>query len=705
MSKKSAKIIGVILICMNIALIGAVVFALRSPLPLPLPLETVFRAAQDPMPEREIVSPDALLLQYFEHAENGRFEDMYAMLTAASRDVISREDFVERNRNIYEGIGAGNIVAVVREISEVADRPGRKIVTYAITMDTVAGEISFDNQAVFERDSGSEYRLQWDSTKIFPELGDSDRVRVNILHAERGRIYDRYGDMLAGPGTASAVGFIPGRMIRDEISLEPDEDDIAKVAELLEMTPEGIIRRLNASYVRDDVFVQLRIIPRDAQDLIDELLTVQGIMVSTAHVRYYPLGRSAAHLVGYVQNINAEELEARRDYGYHMNSVIGRTGLERMYEDILRARDGREIFILNTEGNRTTTLAHTPPQNGQNIRLTIDAHIQQQVYEKFSGDKSASVVTNPLTGEVLALVSTPSYDPNEFVRGMRTSVWSEIYEDENLPLFNRFRATFSPGSTMKPITAAIGLDAGAFRYDENFGQSGLRWQQDASWGRFFVTTVREYDGPANLNNAMAWSDNIYFAKAALRIGADAFANGLANVGFGDAIPFEYALFRSSVSQAGGFTSDIQLADSGYGQGEIQVNPVHLAAIYSAFVNDGDIIAPRLFLDEVSEIWLPRAFSPETAELVLNSLIFSVEVGTGRNAQLPGVVLGGKTGTAEIKLAQDDETGTEIGWFVMLTVDETDVPLLVASMVEDVHGRGGSGYVVPLVAELFRSRLF
>jgi len=485
-----------------------------------------------------------------------------------------------------------------------------------------------------------------------------------------------------------------------------NENDIARVAELLEMTPEAVIRRLGASYVRDDTFVLLRTISRDAQDLIDELLTVQGIMISSATVRYYPLGRRAAHLVGYVQNINSEELEVLRGEGYHMNSVIGRAGLERIYEDRLRARDGREIFIIDSQGNRTATLARAAPINGIDIQLTIDAYIQRQLYDLFASDKSASVAMNPITGEVLALVSTPSYDPNDFVRGMTPSTWNALNEDENLPMFNRFRATFSPGSTMKAITAAIGIDAGIFCPDEDFGRSGLRWQKDESWGRFFVTTVQKYNGPANLNNAMAFSDNIYFAKATLRIGIETFASGLSNLGFGERIPFEYGMFSSTISRTGAFTSDIQLADSGYGQGEILMNPIHLAAIYTTFVNEGNIIEPRLIYGRAnpSSIWIPNAFSPYTARIVLDSLIYSIEHGTGRGARIHGMTLAGKTGTAEIKLTQDDITGTEIGWFILLSADENaENPLLVISMVEDVHGRGGSGYVVPRVREVFARR--
>lgn len=640
--------------------------------------------------------PNELLLQYFALIENGQFEEMYYMLSSFSQSNVTKEDFIERNRNIYEGIGAHNIAVTITKMYENNPLTAQKIVRFDLRMDTIAGAITHDGYAFFDLNSDNEYRMHWSSRLIFPEFGDNYRVRIGILPARRGSIYDRNGEMLAGPGPASNVGFVPGRM-------SDDEEDIIKVAELLEMTPEGIIRRLGASYVRDDTFVLLRTIPWDAQDLIDELLTVQGIMISNTTVRYYPLGQSAAHLTGYIQNINAEELEALRDQGYHMNSVIGRSGLESIFEDHLRARDGREIFIVDGEGNRTFTLARKSPVNGNNLHLTIDANIQRQLYSLFDTDKSASVATNPLTGEVLALVSTPAYDPNDFIRGMTTSIWTALSEDESLPLFNRFRSAFSPGSTMKALTAAIGVEAGVIQPDVDTRRSGLRWQLDESWGGYFITTVRDYSGPANLNNAMAISDNIYFAMASLEIGAELFARELRALGFEERIPFEYGLFSSTISRTGTIESDIQLADSGYGQGEILMNPVHLAAIYAAFVNDGNILEPWLILDRPypPEVWIPNAFTPQTAGIVLDSLIYSIEYGTGQPARIPGVTLAGKTGTAEIKLTQDDRAGTELGWFVLFTTDEdAKNPLLVVSMVEDVQGRGGSGYVVPRVASVF-----
>ena len=691
-NKRHLKIIFVVVLMISIIITGFS-FHLSSN----SPIKSLFVSLPT---SDDIVPPDELLQRFFAYIESGQFEHMYNMLDYVSQMTISKEDFIDRNRNIYNGIGVNNITITINQMREIYDRPDRKIVEYNLRMDTIAGEIAHDHQAIFVLNENNEFRLQWTSRTIFPQLGDNDRVRTNILPARRGSIFDRNGNMLAGLGYASAVGFVPGRMRRDEI-----EKDIVKIANLLEMTPEAIIRRLEASYVRDDTFVLLRTISREAQELIDELLTVQGIMVSTTTVRYYPLERSAAHLLGYVQNINAEELEALSGEGYHMNSVIGRAGLERIYEEQLRARDGREIFIIDNQGNRIATLAQLAPINGQDIHLTIDSNLQRQLYDLFATDKSASVAMNPLTGEVLALVSTPSYDPNDFVRGMTPSVWQTLNEDEHLPLFNRFRATFSPGSTMKAITAVIGIDSSIINPNEDFGHSGQRWQLNESWGGFFVTTVREYYGAANLYNAMAWSDNIYFAKAALRIGAEIFENGLIGLGFGERIPFEYGVFSSTISRTGMFTSDIQLADSGYGQGEILMNPLHLAVIYAAFVNDGNIIEPRLIYGNPSvTAWIPNAFSPDTARTVLDSLIFSIEYGTGRGARIPGVNLAGKTGTAEIKLTQNDETGTELGWFVLLTADDNaEAPLLVISMVEDVQGRGGSGYVVPRVREVFYGR--
>jgi len=729
MRKRQKKPLIIIAICAIVIIAAIVVFEVfwhRSLLEYVRTSEIPF--IQTP-PEEEIIQPDELLKQYFVYVGNAQYDDMFEMLTLQSQSEVQRDDFITRNRNIYEGIGAQNFVVSIEQVIEETNEEqtpspeneeekeleqGRKIVEYTLSMDTAAGEVSFANQAVFYFDENEGYRKSWSSRSIFPNLDDSDRVWVNALPAQRGMIYDRNFELLAGLGTASSVGLVPGRLRTNEEMLQYDEQseeeaatdfyepDLAKIAELLELTVESIIGRLNASYVTDDTFVLLRNISRDAQELVDELLTVQGVLINSTQVRYYPLGERASHLIGYIQNINAEELEELSGLGYHENSVLGKAGLERVFEEELRALDGKEILIVDENGEEKEVLARREPINGSDIQLTIDKHMQTRLFNLFATDSGCSVAMNPKTGEILALVSTPTYNANDFVLGMTASNWTALNEDENNPMFNRFRAAHCPGSTMKAITAAIGVETGIVPPGEDLGHSGLTWRHDESWGGYYIRTTQEYTGPANLVNAMAFSDNIYFAKSALRIGADMFAEELIKMGFGEPIPFEYELFPSVISLTGDFTSEIQLADSGYGQGEILINPIHLAAIYAAFVNNGNIPQPRLSVvgDPAPVFWKENAFSSETANIVLDSLVQVIERGTGTDAQIPGRILAGKTGTAEIKQYRGAQEGLELGWFVMLSAEDSINPLLVVSMVEDVEHRGGSRYVAERVRTLF-----
>lgn len=304
---------------------------------------------------------------------------------------------------------------------------------------------------------------------------------------------------------------------------------------------------------------------------------------------------------------------------------------------------------------------------------------------------------NPYTGEVLALVSTPSYDSRDFIYGMSQALWDSLNEDERMPLYNRFRQKLCPGSSFKPIIAAIGLDTGAVDPNEDYGNVGLSWQKDASWGNYYVTTLHAYE-PVILENALIYSDNIYFAKAALRIGEKDLTAALDKLGFVQEIPFEIALAPSQYSNEEGIASEIQLADSGYGQGQVLVNPIHLAALYTGFANDGNVIRPRLRYQSVAipEIWLNQAYTPDSARLVEQAMeqVIASPHGTGRGAYREDILLAGKTGTAEIKQSKADTTGTELGWFCVFTPREsTGKPILLLTMTEDVKGRGGSGYVV------------
>ena len=550
------------------------------------------------------------------------------------------------------------------------------------------------------------YELVWDDSLIFPELGSTDKVKISTTQANRGEILDRNGRVLAGKGVASSVGIVPGK-------LEDRDEAIQQIAELLEIEPEVIEKKLSAKWVKEDSFVPIKTIPKVAEielmkiepdeEVLKEnerqkkLLEILGLMISDTEVREYPLGEAAAHLVGYVQSVTAEDLENHAGEGYTANSVMGKSGMEGLFEKELKGQNGCSIYIVDSDGNKKTELASIFVQDGKDIQLTIDADLQRSLYAQFKEDKSCSVAMNPYTGEVLALVSTPSYDNNDFILGLSNEQWTALNEDENKPMYNRFRQVWCPGSTFKPIIAAIGLESGAIDPMEEYGNEGLSWQKDSSWGSYYVTTLHTYE-PVILENALIYSDNIYFAKAALKIGAEEMERSLTELGFNEEIPFDIKMAKSQYSNTENIETEIQLADSGYGQGQVLVNPLHMACIYSAFCNEGNIVKPYLVYQAEATVtfWKPGAFSKETANQVLEGTkkVVNDSHGTGHAAHRDDIVLAGKTGTAEIKASKDDTSGTELGWFAIYSTEETvEHPILIISMVEDVKGRGGSGYVV------------
>ena len=230
-------------------------------------------------------------------------------------------------------------------------------------------------------------------------------------------------------------------------------------------------------------------------------------------------------------------------------------------------------------------------------------------------------------------------------------------------------------------------------------ESGLSWQKDSSWGNYMVTTLTPCDEPANMQNALMRSDNIYFAKAALKIGYDGFMEGLNELGFNEDISFELSTSKSTYDTDGKIDDEVQLADSGYGQGQILVNPIHMASIYSAFVNNGNMIKPTIIYEENKqpEYLKENAISEEAANTIKEDLIQVVENpnGTAHDAKIDGLTIGAKTGTAELKASKDEE-GEVIGWFNAFTADETAAKqLVVVSMVEDANSVGGSHYLISL----------
>lgn len=645
-------------------------------------------------------TPEELLKKYMECISQKEYEKMYDMVNKEASGDISKEDFVKRNSAIYEGIEADNLKINVLEYDKK-----EKSVTYHTSFETPAGIIDFDNEASFMKGKKG-YEIIWADSLIFPQLKPEDKVRINFDEAERGRILDRNGNVLAGKGTASSVGIVPEK-------LENTEQTVEKIAGLLETDPAEIEKKLREKWVKEDSFVPIKTIPKvretellsvnPDEEVLKEaerqkkLLEIPGIMITDKEIREYPLGKAASHLTGYVQNVTEEDLKEHEGEGYTETSTIGRTGMEALFEEELRGENGCRIYITDEDGKEKKTIASKTVQHGQDVKLTIDAGLQNEIYEQFQEDKSCTAAMNPYTGEVLALVSTPSFDSNDFIRGLTEEEWKILNESDSKPMYNRFRQVWCPGSVFKPVTAAVGLESGALNPAEDYGSEGLSWQKNSTWGEYYVTTLHTCE-PAVLENAMIYSDNIYFAKAALKIGEKELESALNNLGFYEELPFEIKMTKSSYSNTENIETEIQLADSGYGQGQILVNPLHMASIYTAFCNEGKMIKPHLLYkeDKTADYWIPEAFSKETAALVLEAMkkVISEVEGTGYDAYREDVVLAGKTGTAEIKASTEDTSGTELGWFCVFTAEKTEEkPVLLISMAEDVKERGGSGYVV------------
>lgn len=538
---------------------------------------------------------------------------------------------------------------------------------------------------------------------IFPGLNETDKLKINIVETKRGSIYDRNGKLLAGEGKVSSVGFVPGKMNKNP------EVDIEAVSRLLGISVESINKSLNASYVKSNTFVKLANISQTDEKTEKELMKIAGIQIKTSAGRIYPYGEDISHLIGYVKEISKDQLKQNIGKGYNSNSLIGEVGLEKAFEEKLRGLNGYDIHIVDSKGNKKKTIISREVKDGDDLKLTIDINLQKYVMQQFKNDESATVIMNPKTGEILAMCSTPTYDANDFILGFTETKWNEITTDQTEPLRSRFTSAIVPGSSFKSIVGAIALDTGSLTADEDLGTSGKKWQKDTTWGTYNITTVKTYSGPANLRNALVYSDNIYFGKVALRIGKDKMKNSLNKIGFNNTLDFPIAMSESKFlgENEEGFSSEVQLADTGYGQGKVLINPLHMATMYTAFINDGDMIKPYIEYKENTnnpEYYVKNAFSRETANAIKEALVQVIEDegGTAHNVQMEGVTLAGKTGTAEIKKTQNDEEGTEIGWFNVFVADEnSDTQVLIVSMVEDVNQKEQKNYVTSKVKNILK----
>lgn len=572
---------------------------------------------------------------------------------------------IEKYQTIFSGIQAEGIKS--KEVKVKQEKEGEYTFTYKLDMTTPLGKLNDLSYKTTIKKVDQQYKINWAPNLIFPEMSGQDKISIGIDAANRGEIVDRNGEGLAVNQAFDQVGIVPGKLGEGQ----EKTDNIKAFSDQFNVSVDEIEQKLKQDWVKPDAFVPLTV-------SFDPVTTLpQGAASQDTVVRYYPLKESAAQLVGYVGTITAEDIE--KDPTLSSTGVIGKVGLEQAFDKQLRGQDGGNITITDAQGDAKSVLQKVDKRDGEKIQLTLDKNVQSQAYDIFNNRPGSAVIMDPQQGDLLAAASSPSFDPNKMANGISQKEYDGYANNENLPFTARFATGYAPGSTFKTITGGIGLDAGTLKPEEEIAIDGLKWQKDASWGDYFVTRVKEAS-PVNLRTALVNSDNIYFAQQTLRMGEDKFRKGLDKFIFGEKLDLSIPMNPAQISNEDKFNSEILLADTGYGQGQLLVTPIQQAAMYTVFQNEGKLVYPKIELNKETKT-KDNVISSNAANTIVTDLLGSVEDETGyvHNMYNPEFSLAAKTGTAEIKEKQDT-LGKENSF--LLAMDRSNNKFSAMIMVED-----------------------
>lgn len=616
---------------------------------------------------------------FIENLSKNKFDKLPSLILSdsAERNGYTNDQVAEKYQTIFSGIDAANIKGSKITLSDDVKNADYQF-TYQLSLTTSLGEIKDLNYSGTIKFEKEQPKIDWAPNLIFPDMAGQDKVSISVDEAVRGEIVDRNKSPLAANGTLYQLGVIPGQLGDGE----DKESRIKAIAKQFDLTEKAIQQALDQSWVQDDYFVPLKIVEPTA-----DLPT--GASIQETAGRTYPLGEAAAQLIGYVGDITAEDVE--KDDTLASNGKIGRSGLEAAFDKELRGKNGGKIAITDEKGTERKALIETKKTDGKTIQLTIDAKAQKIAFDSLKDQAGSTVVTEPTTGDLLVLASSPSFDPNKMTNGISQEDYDAYHNNKDLPFISRFATGYAPGSTFKTITAAIGLDNGTINPETVLSINGLKWQKDNSWGDYFVTRVSDV-ASVNLRNALVYSDNIYMAQQTLAMGEDKFRAGLEKFIFGEELDLPIAMNPAQISNDKSFNSEILLADTGYGQGELLINPIQQAAMYSVFANQGSLVYPLLVMGAETKT-KKELISPETISLINEDLkaVVTDENGTAHSLAALGLPLAAKTGTAEIKEKQD-EKGQENSF--LFAFDAQNQKYLMVSMLEDRQENSSATALAP-----------
>ncbi|WP_150912567.1 penicillin-binding protein 2 [Marinobacter halotolerans] len=571
---------------------------------------------------------------------------------------------------------------------------------------------------------GRMYQLQVVEKEIYTTLSDKNRVQVQSVAPTRGLIYDRNGVLLAENRPVFSVTLVPERV--DQM-----DQTLARLQQLISVPEEDLerFRRRLDERRRPFQALPLRYDLNEAEiaRLAVNRHKLPGVEVAAELVRYYPHGVLTAHALGYVGRINQQELQRIDPVNYAGTNYIGKSGVERFYEELLHGGVGYEHVETNARGRTLRVLERESPVPGEDIRLHLDLRLQRLAHELLDGRRGAIIAIEPSTGGLLALASVPGFDSNQFVTGIGVDAYRELSESPDKPLFNRaLRGQYPPGSTLKPMLAVAGLDSGATTRDKTIWDPGVF--QLKSGGRPWRDWKRGGHGWVDLKDAVAQSCDIYFYEMAVDMGVDTIHKYLSQFGFGEDATLDVSGALNGLLPSSDWKRAVHgeiwypgdTVNLGIGQGYMLATPLQLATATSVLANRGSWAEPRLLKEILGDRTVESALpdethqsislkNPATWEFVVDSMaeVMHGPKGTARSAGRGAPYrMAGKTGTAQVfSLGEDEEYDEEEirmrlrdhALFVGFAPVE-DPQIAVAVIVE--NGGSGSGTAAPVARSIF-----
>ncbi|PZV12210.1 MAG: penicillin-binding protein 2 [Leptolyngbya sp.] len=526
------------------------------------------------------------------------------------------------------------------------------------------------------------------------ERADQNRITLMPIPADRGNIVDRSGALLAANRLARSVYLRPR-----EQSKEAWVNTAKRLAPILKVPAEEILEKLRQTGFRSALSVR---ISRDLSlsafiTLAEQSTYFPGLEIRGESTRYYPSGKLAAHVLGYISEATEKDLKAHPDYS--MGMLVGQMGIERLANSKLQGVWGGELVEVDATGQQINSLGLKPPVSGQSIRLTLDSNLQRTAEKALANRRGAVVVLDVKTGAVLALASGPTFDPNLFTRRISKQDWQQLQSQEN-PFLNRALQGYPPGSTFKVVTATAGIQSGKFSSD-----STLMTYSAINLGGHLFHEHGQSQGVIGFRDALAFSSNTFFYQVGLAAGPEAIAKWGHKFGIGDVTNVGlsgggYGMIPTPAQKEKLFKEPWYGGDTvsmSIGQGLVQTTPLELAVTYAAIANGGWRVKPHLLADKSQTPSMrPQkiGINPDTLAVIRAGLKAVVSEGTARqlsDGSIPPTA--GKTGTAEVVGQKDNALFAGFAPF-------NNPQIAVAVVVE--NGGFGAESAVPIAHEIYKA---